>query len=383
MAKIFNIVGAGISGAVIARKLAEAGYKVHVFEKRDHIGGNMYDYKKDGVLVHKYGPHIFHTSKDNVIEFMSKFWELNDFQNVVEGIVDGKLVPIPFNFKSIDICFEQEADAIKTALKAEYPDQTSVTILELKKNENPLIKKLANFVYENVFLNYTTKMWDLKPTEIDESVTARIPVVLSYRNRYFNDKVEGLPKDSYTDVFKRIFDHPNIEVFLNADANSLISYEDNLMLFNGSYNPIVYSGPIDGLFSHKFGVLDYRSLHFEFQTLGQDKFQETAVVNYPADPTMTRITEYKNMTLQKVKDKTVISKEFPGTYSLKSDKWNEPYYPLATNSAREKYNKYANEAKKYKNLYLVGRMATYRYLNMDQAIEQALVLVEEIMANEF
>lgn len=371
------IIGTGISGVVVARQLAEKGFKVSMYEKRDHIGGNLYDYQLNGVLVHKYGPHIFHTSKQNVIDFVERFWKLNGFRNIVEGIVDNKLVPIPFNFKSIDICFPNENEEIKNKLLSKY-NQDSITILELQKDKDPIIKKLADFVYKNVFLNYTTKMWNLKPDEIDPSVTARIPIILSYRNTYFNDVYEGLPIDGYTNSIKRMLDHENISYQLNIDANQYISFDNDKVLFNNEEKIVIYTGPLDKLFSNKYEKLDYRSLVFEFENINKKQFQKTAVVNYPSDPKMTRITEYKNMTLQE-SENTIISKEFPGTYNEKDEKWNEPYYPLATNQAREKYNKYKNEALKYKNLFLLGRMATYKYINMDQAIEEALILAQKII----
>lgn len=377
----FIIIGAGISGVVIARKLAEQGHEITIYEKRNHIAGNMYDYEKNGILIHKYGPHIFHTSKDNVIEFVEQFWKLNNFRNVVEGYVNNKLVPIPFNFKSIDISFPEQAEQIKNKLKELYPDKETIPILELKKSNDPLIRNVAQFVYENLFLNYTTKMWNLKPDEIDESVTARIPIILSYRNTYFNDKYEGLPLDGYTKAIERMLDHPNIKIHLNTDANNLISFNSDQILINNEESIVIYTGPLDKLFNNKYGSLDYRSLFFSFETLNQTKFQDTAVVNYPADPTMTRITEYKNMTLQIVDGKTVIGKEFPGTYSENDSKWNEPYYPLATDEAREKYNKYFELSKQYKNLYLCGRMALYKYINMDQAIDDALKLAKELIEN--
>lgn len=371
------IIGTGISGVVVARKLAEKGFKVSMYEKRNHIGGNLYDYELNGVLVHKYGPHIFHTSKQNVIDFVERFWKLNGFKNVVEGFVDNKLVPIPFNFKSIDICFPNKSEEIKNRLLSRYK-QESITILELQKDEDPMIKRLADFVYENVFLNYTTKMWNLKPDEIDPSVTARIPIILSYRNTYFNDIYEGLPVDGYTNSIKRMLDHENIEYQINVDANQYLTFKENKVLFKDEEKIIIYTGPLDKLFSNKYGPLEYRSLVFEFEDINKKQFQKTAVVNYPSDPKMTRITEYKNMTLQEAKN-TIISKEFPGTYNENCEKWNEPYYPLATNLARDKYNKYKNEALKYKNLFLLGRMATYKYINMDQAIEDALILSQKII----
>ena len=373
-----KIIGCGITGVVIARVLAEANYQVEIFEKREHIGGNLYDYERDGILVHKYGPHIFHTSKKHVINFVERFWKLNHFKNVVEGYVDGKLVPIPFNFRSIDLCFPKEKETIKDQLLISYPNQRSVPILELKTNKNPLIQSVANFVYENLFLNYTTKMWNLRPDQIDASVTARIPIILSYENTYFTDEYEGLPIGGYTKAIAKMLDHPNIKYQLNIDANSLLKFDQDQIYLNDPNEIIIYTGPLDKLFKNQFGILDYRSLFFKFEIHDQDRYQATAVVNYPAHPEMTRITEYKNMTLQQ-SDKTVISKEFPGTYSEKDQKWNEPYYPLATQEARNKYFQYVELASKFKNLYLCGRLATYKYINMDEAIEQALTLAEELL----
>lgn len=378
--KIVNVIGAGISGVVVSRVLAENGFKINIYEKRNHIGGNLFDFKVNDVLVHKYGPHIFHTSKKEVINFVEKFWKLNGFKNVVEGYVNKKLVPIPFNFKSIDICFPNEKEEIKNKLLKKY-NKESITILELKKDNDPIIQKLADYIYKNLFLNYTKKMWNLKPDEIDESVTARIPVVLSYKSTYFSDIYEGLPQEGYTEAIKKMLDHKNINVELNVDANKMIEFDENknLILFNKKNESIIYTGPIDKLFNNKYGTLDYRSLYFKFETFNNN-FQKTAVVNYPDHKTMTRITEYKNMTLQKI-NKTVISKEFPGTYNENSNKWNEPYYPLATEKARKKYNKYKEEARKFSNLFLLGRMATYQYINMDQAIEGALNLARDIIEN--
>ena len=373
-----KIIGCGITGVVIGRILAEQNFKVEILEKREHIGGNLYDYEHNGILVHKYGPHIFHTSKKHVIDFVERFWKLNQFKNVVEGYVDGKLVPIPFNFRSIDLCFPKQKEEIKEELLISYPNQRSIPILELKNNKNHLIKKLANFVYENLFLNYTTKMWNLRPDQIDPSVTARIPIILSYENTYFTDEYEGLPIGGYTKAISKMLDHPNIKYQLNIDANSLLKFGHDQIYLNDPNEVIIYTGPLDKLFKNQFGVLDYRSLFFKFETHNQDRYQATAVVNYPAHPEMTRITEYKNMTLQQ-SDKTVISKEFPGTYNESDKKWNEPYYPLATQEARNKYFQYVELASQFKNLYLCGRLATYKYINMDEAIEQALTMADEIL----
>ncbi|MGL5204696.1 MAG: UDP-galactopyranose mutase [Metamycoplasmataceae bacterium] len=379
--KKIKIIGAGISGAVLARVLAENGFDVEMVEKRKTIGGNLFDEKKKGIMVHKYGPHIFHTSKNDVIEFMNRFWKLNKFKNVVEGYVDGNLVPIPFNFKSIDICFPDEKEEIKKALLEKYPNNENITILELFENKDPLINMVATFIYKNVFENYTTKMWNLKPDEIDASVTGRIPIILSYKNTYFNDKYEGVPEDGYLKTIERILNHKNIKFSINENGIDYLHFNENTISFKNDENClIVYTGPLDALFNNEFGVLDYRSLNIKIEEISKERFQETAVVNYPAHPTMTRITEYKNMTFDVNPNVTIISKEYPGTYSASSKDFNEPYYPLATDGARQKYLKYKKLADRFKNLYLLGRLANYKYINMDQAVEDALIMAKEIIA---
>ncbi len=378
--KKIKIIGAGLSGVVLARKLAENDYNVEIIEKRPNIGGNIFDHKIKGITVHKYGPHIFHTSKKDVIKFMNQFWTLNKFKNIVEGYVGDKLVPIPFNFKSIDICFPQNNDLIKKTLLETYAGNDNIAILELFKNKNPLIKEVANFIYKNIFENYTTKMWNLKPNEIDYSVTARIPVILSYKNTYFNDDYEGVPEEGYTKTIERMLDHKNIKVSISENGIKHLEFKKNMILFDQNSDClVVYTGPLDTLFKNKFGILDYRSLNIKVKEIKRDQFQKTAVVNYPAHPTMTRITEYKNMTFEKNKDITIISKEFPGVFSPLSKDFNEPYYPLATDNARNKYQEYKELADKYNNLYLLGRLATYKYINMDQAIEDSLLMAKKIM----
>lgn len=379
--KKIKIIGAGLSGAVLARVLAENNFNVEIIERRSNVGGNVYDHKVDGITVHKYGPHIFHTSKKEVIKFMDRFWKLNKFKNIVEGYIGDKLVPIPFNFKSIDICFPEKSELIKNKLLENYKGRDNITILELFKNEDQLIKEVAKFIYKNIFENYTTKMWNLKPDEIDSSVTARIPVILSYKDTYFNDEYEGVPEEGYTGTIEKILDHENIELSLNENGTNYLEFDENIILFNrNDMCLIIYTGPLDALFDHRFGILDYRSLNIKVEKIKKEQFQKTAVVNYPAHPTMTRITEYKNMTFEKNSKLTIISKEYPGTFSPLSKDFNEPYYPLATDEARNRYREYKELADNYQNLFLLGRLATYQYINMDQAIEDALLLAKKIIS---
>lgn len=381
------IAGAGLSGTVFGRILAEQGFEVEIHEKKNHLAGHIYDFKNKGIMVQKYGPHIFHTSKKEVISFVEKFWKLNNFKNRVSGYVNEVFVPIPFNFKSIDLCFPEKKEEIKKILLKEYPNRDSVPILELKENKNKIIKDLALFIYKNLFENYTTKMWGLNPNEIDKSVTARIPVILSYYDRYFKDDYEGVPQEGFTKAIENMLYHPNIKVILNSDVDKNIHFQKDKIIFGNEKKEhlLIYTGQIDALFSNKFGILDYRSLDIKFEEIKTKLFQDFAVVNYPADPKMTRITEFKNFYPEKDSfdfDYTIISKEFPGKYDPNSKIFHTPYYPLANNEAREKYNLYLNESKKYKNLFLLGRLARFKYINMDQAIEEAIEMANEIIEKE-
>lgn len=378
------VIGSGLSGAVVAHKYAKAGKKVVILEKREHVAGNIYDHKIDGILVHKYGPHIYHSNNEKASKFMESFWELNDFRNKVEGYVQGELVPIPFNFVGIERFWPEKAMAIKDKLISKYGKDSRVGIMELLNQDDEDLKEVASFVYKNVFENYTTKMWGISPTEIDKSVMARVPVIIGYQDTYFSDKYEGLPWEGFTTAIERMLDHPNIEVRLNVNAVDVLEVKETKIFFEDLEVtcPIIYTGPLDELFAYEFGVLDYRSLDITFETLHQDKLQNTAVVNYPAHPEMTRISEYKNMTHQVVKGKTVISREFPGKFELDSERFGTPYYPMMTDDSRNKYNKYMERATKFPHLVLLGRLATYKYLNMDQAIALALETAEKLLGDD-
>ena len=241
------IVGAGFAGAVVANRAAEAGKKVLVLEKRDHIGGNAYDYTKDNILIHQYGPHIFHTKDQEVMDYLSKFGEWEDYQHKVLGHISGKLVPIPFNFSSIEECFSFDtAKRLKRILAEEYGKGNKVPIMELRKSKDPDIKMLAEFIFENVFKYYTMKQWGLTAEEIDPEVTARVPVRVSYKDTYFDDPYICMPKDGYTAIFKKLLDHPNIELILKADAKKVLSLKDGKIYLAGKEytGKVVYTGAL-------------------------------------------------------------------------------------------------------------------------------------------
>ncbi len=374
------IVGAGFAGAVVANRAAEAGKKVLVLEKRNHIGGNAYDYTKDNILIHQYGPHIFHTKDQEVMDYLSKFGEWEDYQHKVLGHINGKLVPIPFNFSSIEECFSFDtAKRLKRILAEEYGKGNKVPIMELRKSKDPDIKMLAEFIFENVFKYYTMKQWGLTAEEIDPEVTARVPVRASYKDTYFDDPYICMPKDGYTAIFKKLLDHPNIELILKADAKKVLSLKDGKIYLAGKEytGKVVYTGALDELFDYSLGELPYRSLYFEMKEMN-GTFQKVATENYPGKEShfpYTRITEYKHFYPREINEpKTFIHIEYPLAYDRHAEKGNIPYYPIFTSDNEKMYMKYRELASKYPNLILLGRLAEYKYYNMDAIVKKALEL---------
>jgi UDP-galactopyranose mutase len=379
---LFNyiVVGSGFTGAVIAERIAnKLNQKVLIIEKRNHIGGNCYDYKdENNIIVHKYGPHIFHTDYKEVFDYLSNFTDWGNYQHRVLAFVDGKKVPLPFNLNSIYEVFSQElAKRLEVKLIERYGYRAKIPILELLKDEDQDLKFLANYVYEKIYRNYTMKQWGLKPEEIDPQVTARVPVYISRDNRYFTDKYQGVPKDGYTKIFERMLSHPNIKIMLNTDFKEVISidFESKKIYFFGQEfkRKLIFTGMIDELFNFKYGVLPYRSLDFKFEKIEQEYYQEAPVINYPNDYEFTRITEFKHIHPVK-SDKTTILKEYPKAYNSNTD---IPCYPLLKKESEELYYRYKEEVKKFENLILVGRLAEYRYYDMDDAIKRALEVFEE------
>ena len=371
------IIGAGISGICAARILAEAGFSVIILEKRDHIAGNIYDYYEDGVLVHKYGPHLFHTTRPDVAEFVERFAEFVPYEHKVLGEIQGKLVPIPFNFQSMDILFtEEKSTYLKAELQKAYPDTDTVPILELRKHMDPKIQELAEFVYQNVFYGYTVKQWGKEPSDLDPYVMGRVPVRLSYDDRYFKDPFQKIPKYGYTYMVENILRHPNIALRLNCEAFEHIVINGDKLWMDGELwdGPVIYTGRIEELFGFRFGKLPYRSLKFSFEKHNVEQYQPVVQVNYPNQYTYTRISEFKILQQSAPKDHTIIVYEYP----IPCSEGDIPYYPIASKENAALYGEYVLEAKKIRNLYLLGRLAEYRYFNMDQAIAHALEISEEI-----
>lgn len=375
------IIGSGFAGSTLARKFADDGKKVLVYEKRPQIGGNMYEETlENGVRIHKFGPHIFHTNNRKVFDFLKQYGEWYFYEHKVLGKINNCLVPIPFNFKSLEILYNQEeADMIKNKLLNEYPNTKKISILDLINSSDIVIKKFGEFVYKNVFENYTAKQWNIPISEIDTSVINRVPVILGYDDRYFQDEYQYMPKDGYTKLFENLLNHPSITIKLSTNALSEISIQDNKIYLNDQEfaGPVIYSGAIDELFGYQYGALPYRSLNLVFENYDINYYQSSSVVNYPNEEDYTRITEFKYFSNQLINNKTTILKEYPQSYNYK-DENTIPYYAIINEDNLKQYNQYLNLAKKISNLYMCGRLAEYKYYNMDAVIERALNLYEEI-----
>ena len=367
------VVGAGFSGATIARKLAEdLNQQVTVIDIKDHIGGNAYDYRdKNGIMIHKYGSHIFHTNLENVWQFITRFTDFNTYMHKVIAIIDGIETTIPFNLRTLyDVFPNSLASRIEEKLLKQFEFNKKVPILEFQKQDDEDLKFLANYVYEKVFLQYTTKQWDVKPDEVDGAVTARVPVYISCDKRYFQDKYQGISQEGYTEVVKKILDHPNIVVRCNRKFSDIQQDPEILKKFDR----IFYTGPIDEFFDYKFGELPYRSVNFKVEEYDREYYQSNAVVNYPCNYGFTRIHEYKYY-LNDNSPKTVIAKEYSESFERGK---NERYYPIPNDDNAKLYAKYLDEAKKLNNVYFLGRLGDYKYYDMDKAINRALELFDEV-----
>ncbi len=373
------IIGAGFAGAVLAERFAsKENKKVLVVERRNHIAGNCYDeVDENGILIHKYGPHLFHTDDENVWKYLSKFTDWIVYHHRVKAMIDGQPVPIPFNFNTMREVFPQSlADRLETALLKNFEYGQKVPILELKKSSDPDLQFLADYVYEKIFLHYTEKQWGQTPDKIAGAVTARVPVFVGRDDRYFNDRFQALPTRGYTALVKNILDNKNIKLLLNTDFKEIMRIEDGkIFLLDTKFDgKLIYTGQLDELFDMKFGALPYRSVEMKFETIKEEHFQEPATINYPNNYDFTRVTEFKNIHPVK-SDRTTILKEFPQTYIPGE---NVPYYPIFTDEAKAAYEKYAAEVSKYPQIIPVGRLAEYRYYDMDDMVKRALEVYEEI-----
>jgi UDP-galactopyranose mutase len=351
----YLIVGAGFAGSVIAERLAsQLDRKVLIVDKRPHIGGNAYDHYNDaGVLVHRYGPHIFHTNSREVFEYLSQFTEWRSYQHRVLASVDGQLLPIPINLDTINKLYGLNLTSFQVedffASVAEEKEQ-------IRTSEDVVVGRVGRELYEKFFRNYTRKQWGLDPSELDASVTARVPTRTNRDDRYFTDTYQAMPLHGFTRMFENMLDHPNIKIMLNCDYREIESAIP--------YRQMIYTGPVDEYFNYRYGKLPYRSLEFKHETINTPVYQPAPVVNYPNDNLYTRITEFKYLTGQE-HNKTSIVYEFPRAEG-------DPYYPVPRKENAELYAKYKKLADETEDVHFVGRLATYKYYNMDQVVAQAL-----------
>lgn len=373
------IIGAGVAGCVAARDLAESGRKVLVLEQRDHIGGNCYDEKDEhGILIHKYGPHIFHTKEQKAYDYLSRFTDWYAFGHEVVANVHGKLIPVPFNLNTLHMVYEQEkADALEKKLIDAFGLESRVPILKLREHEDPEIREIADYVYENIFLHYTMKQWGQTPEQIDPAVTGRVPVLISHDNRYFQEPWQGMPLHGYTLMFEKMLDHENITVETGVDARSRVTFSEGSVSLDGQVftGDVIYTGPLDELFDCRFGRLPYRSLRFDFEYYDKPDYQGHSVVNYTVSEDFTRITEFKYLTGQKAEGTTIV-KEYPFAYT--GAEGEIPYYSIANEANQKLYEQYRGLVEHIPNVWLLGRLAEYKYYNIDAMVLKALELTDKI-----
>lgn len=366
------IVGSGITGAVLARNIVDTlGEKVLIIDKKNHIGGNCYDYKDDnGITIHKYGSHILHTNNERVWKFLSRFSDFNTYMHKVFAVIDGIMTTIPFNLNSLyDVFPNSLASNIEKKLIEKFEYNSKIPILEFQKLNDKDLNFLSEYVYKNVFLNYTIKQWGIKPSEIDSSVTSRVPIIISKDNRYFQDKYQGIPLKGYTMLIKNMLNHPDIEIKNNSNYKEFKNFE---------FKRIFYTGSIDEFFDYKLGILPYRSVYFKTEEYKIPYYQNNSVVNYPNNYDFTRVHEFKYY-LNELSDVTVISKEY--SQNFKVDK-NDRYYPILQEKNINLYNQYKHLAEKIDNVWFLGRLGDYKYYDIDKAVERAFECFDEIFNNK-
>ena len=357
----YLVVGAGFAGSVLAERLASTGKKVLIMDKRPHIGGNAYDhYDGAGVLVHKYGPHIFHTNSREVFDYLSRFTEWRPYQHRVLACVDGQLLPIPINLDTVNRLYGTQFTSFQVA---EFFASISEPRASILTSEDVIVNKVGRDLYEKFFRGYTKKQWGVDPSQLDAAVTARIPVRTNRDDRYFTDTYQAMPKHGYTRMFENMLSHPNIKILLNTDYREV---EDCI-----AHRELIYTGPIDEYFDFCYGKLPYRSLQFKFETMDMPLFQSAPVINYPNDHPYTRVTEFKYLTGQEHPKSSVVY-EYPLAEG-------DPYYPVPCPENASIYRKYEALTAGISDVHFVGRLATYRYYNMDQVVAQALSLCSKLI----
>lgn len=376
------VVGCGLCGSVIARHLAEQGKRVTIWERRDHIAGNMYDYVDgNGLCVHRYGPHVFHTYDETLKNYMERYAQWTPFPITCRVDMLGKVTPSPFNYQTVDDYYPPErAAALKKALEAAYPERDKATIVELLESTDPLTKEYADFLFAHDYSLYTAKQWGMQPSEIDPSVLKRVPVLFSYKDGYFDDTWQMVPVYGYTAWFRRLLDHTNIMVELGVEALEHLQIRGGALLLDGApfAGTVVYTGAVDELLGCRYGRLPYRSLRFEWQTRDGEHALDAALVAYPEAEGYTRITEYSHFPQKERHTKTSLAYEYPLPYQEGAAV--EPYYPILTQESMALHARYMKKLQRVPNLVCCGRLADFKYYNMDQALARALDCFEQRFA---
>jgi UDP-galactopyranose mutase len=357
----YLVVGAGFAGATIAERLAvQSGKKVLICDKRPHIGGNAYDhYDEAGILVHKYGPHIFHTNSREVFEYLTRFTDWRPYQHRVLAWVDGQLLPIPINLNTVNRMYGTNYTSFQLE---EFFKSVAEPVQHVRTSEDAIVSKVGRELYDKFFRNYTRKQWDLDPSELDASVTSRVPVRTNRDDRYFTDTYQAMPLHGYTRMFERMLSHPNIKILLNADYREVLGVVP--------FAELIFTGPIDEFFDYRFGKLPYRSLEFRFETKSVPVAQEAPVINYPNENAYTRVTEFKYLTGQEHPKTTLVYE-----YARAS---GDPYYPVPQPQNTALYKQYQDLATQTRGVHFLGRLGTYKYYNMDQVVAQALTLYAKL-----
>jgi len=361
----YLIVGAGFAGSVLAERLAtRSNKKVLVIDKRSHIGGNAFDhYNEDGILIHKYGPHIFHTNSKDVFDYLGNFTDWRPYEHRVLASVDGQLVPMPINLDTINKLYGLSLTSFEVE---QFFESVAEEVAVIKTSEDVVVSKVGRELYNKFFKNYTNKQWGLDPSQLDKSVTSRVPTRTNRDDRYFTDTFQAMPLHGYTRMFEKMLDHPNIKIMLNTDYKEIVKFIP--------FKEMIFTGPVDEYFDFQFGKLPYRSLEFKHDTLNEEQHLAAPVVNFPNEHHYTRITEFKALTGQK-HPKTAIVYEYPQAEG-------DPYYPVPMPENAELYAKYKKLADETNGVHFVGRLATYKYYNMDQVVAQALTLYKKLTDKE-
>lgn len=381
------VVGSGFSGSILARKIAEElNREVIILEKRSHIGGNMYDeYDEHGILVQVYGPHFLNTNNFAVIKFLQQYGELFPHNTKLLSFIDGRYVRLPFNFTTVQqLVGAEQAEPLLAKLRQEFYGRDRVPVLELVEHSDKNISAYGKLLFEKAYRTYTSKMWGIEPEEIDKYVLDRVPMAMGYDERYLNKDFQYLPVQGFTKLFEEMLKHPNIQVQLNVDALKHLRLDENAgrVYYDGqSVECLIYTGAIDELFGLKYGALPYRSLDIRYEYSDKESMLPSEIISYPQAAGYTRSTEYRKIMYDESKVRgSVVATEYPLQYDPQAEIGNIPYYPVLTEESQQVYQKYLAEVHKYNNLFLCGRLAEFKYYNMDVCIEHALSYFENVKA---